>query len=624
MGRSWSNKGDTDGITPREWTLNVSAVAVFIWLFRVAELALPALHNPAGMTMSTDDAMRLAEVRDLIAGQSWFDLTQWRMNVPWGLPMHWSRLIDAPIAGIILLMRHFVGSHWAEIVAICMWPLVPLLGAWLAIGRIATHLADKKGGVIAVLLAAGAIVVLGYFLPGVIDHHNVQVALTLWAIVFVIEFAMYSSAAIGAAIVTVLSLAIGLEVLPYAVTTVLIVATLWVLRGAEIAPAVRRFGLTFAAASLVVLAGFTASHERFSAACDMFSGFYVTLAVVGGLALSAVTLVPVGTRPLLVRTVMVVGVGVSLVLLTSLIAPACFAGPYANVTPLIGQIFLARVQEVQSPVLNAATDWSFFFYGYIYAALGLAGCAFAVYLAPTERRTLAIVLCAFAAMSFAVMSIEVRGILFAVLVGLPGLAASMQLAIDRWATPGWRAALVTIAALAICNDISFAYAAAAGRSFTETEAQASARAQADSLSWYCFGQPSVAQLARQPRGRVAAFLDQGPAILAYSGHSVIAGPYHRNEQGILDTFNLFTKPPTVGAQIALRRGLDYVVVCRTSYDFNYYLQNSGNEGLLGRIAAHQIPAWLEPIPSVGSHGRVTIYRVLRAQLQTAAKHVTPS
>src|SRR5437763_9686188 len=50
---------------------------------------------------STDDAMRLVQIRDLLAGQNWFDLTQYRLNPPAGVPTHWSRLIDLPIALLI-------------------------------------------------------------------------------------------------------------------------------------------------------------------------------------------------------------------------------------------------------------------------------------------------------------------------------------------------------------------------------------------------------------------------------------------------------------------------------------------------------------------------------------------
>ena len=43
-----------------------------------------------------DDIMRLLEVRDWVGGQSWFDVTQYRLNPPAGAPMHWSRLVDVP------------------------------------------------------------------------------------------------------------------------------------------------------------------------------------------------------------------------------------------------------------------------------------------------------------------------------------------------------------------------------------------------------------------------------------------------------------------------------------------------------------------------------------------------
>ena len=597
----------------REFSLSVPAVAVFIWLFKVIEYVIPAYFHPSTIALSTDDAMRLALVRDLLAGQSWYDLTQWRMNVPFGLPMHWSRLIDAPIAGLILLFRQFLVPQSAETLAICVWPMLSLLAAWLAIGRIAQHLAGLKAGVIAILFGAAAAAVLGYFTPGVIDHHNVQVALTLWTLAFLIEIETNPRAANAAALLSVLSLTIGLEVLPYVVTSLLIIGALWISRGDEFSGAVRRFGLTFSLAAPLALALFAADHERFSAACDAYSGFYATLATFGGLGLASVTLLAAGTP--VRRALLFVGLGIAALLLVLAIAPACLAGPYGNVSPRINEIFLSRVQEVQSPILNAANDWPFFFYGTLYSAFGLLACIFSVFLVQQKNRLAAIIVASFAAMAFAVMSVEVRGVLFALLASLPGLAAATQLSIERWTRPGWRAALATIVALILLSNVSLAYAVSIGRNLLANPRAQAARAKADSESWYCFSQASVAQLAAQPRARVVAFLDQGPAILAYSAHSVIAGPYHRNEQGILDTFDLLTKNPEIGARIARRRAIDYVVVCRTSYDFSYYLNASGPQGLLGQLDTNHIPTWLAPLNSkVPPSEHVTVYRVLQDRL----------
>src|SRR5712664_3852165 len=76
-------------------------------------LAVPGIKTGVFDAMSTDDAMRLVEVNDLIAGQGWFDLMQYRLDPPGSL-MHWSRVIDAPLAALILMLRPLAGMAGAE------------------------------------------------------------------------------------------------------------------------------------------------------------------------------------------------------------------------------------------------------------------------------------------------------------------------------------------------------------------------------------------------------------------------------------------------------------------------------------------------------------------------------
>jgi hypothetical protein len=66
--------------------------------------------------------MRLQQVRDWLAGQSWFDVTQYRVDPPHGLPMHWSRLLDVPLAAVILLVRPFAGQPAGELAACIVVP----------------------------------------------------------------------------------------------------------------------------------------------------------------------------------------------------------------------------------------------------------------------------------------------------------------------------------------------------------------------------------------------------------------------------------------------------------------------------------------------------------------------
>ena len=67
----------------------------------------PTLPAAAG---DNDSMLRLVEIRDLIGGQGWFDLHQYRMGPQGGFVMHWSRLVDAPIAAIILVVSAFTGK----------------------------------------------------------------------------------------------------------------------------------------------------------------------------------------------------------------------------------------------------------------------------------------------------------------------------------------------------------------------------------------------------------------------------------------------------------------------------------------------------------------------------------
>src|SRR6202790_1181547 len=108
---------------------NPKIMIALLWAVVVCSLAAPAIKDAVFDAMSTDDAMRLVEVRDLIAGQGWFDLMQHRLDPP-GVSMHWSRVIDAPLAALIVMLRPLTGAAGAEAVTLILWPAL-LFGAAL-------------------------------------------------------------------------------------------------------------------------------------------------------------------------------------------------------------------------------------------------------------------------------------------------------------------------------------------------------------------------------------------------------------------------------------------------------------------------------------------------------------
>jgi hypothetical protein len=515
-----------------------------------------------GVALDTDSAMRLAGVRDLLHGQSWFDTSQHRLNTPYGLPMHWSRLVDAPLALLMLA---------GEGVALRAWPLLLFFGVLFVLARLAAAVSARAVPVV-LGLALLCVEIFGTFSPGDIDHHGLQLLLMLAALLGVVE-----KRPVLAAVAVALGLGVGLEVLPYAVVAILI-ASLW-LRDEPVKA--RVFGATLGTMAIGLRVLTTAWLYRDAPVCDTYSYFYSSLLFIGGGGLTIISVLP------RYRLVALASLVVLLLGLAALDNPACFAGPYAGMDPRMKTIFLARINEARSV-------WSFWQLapsqvvgGFCYGAFALA----MTWFAPRGRaRTLVLV---FGAMALVVASLQYRATPFLILFALPGLAAALTRLLDR------RSIVWLVVAVLVCNSAVFTLMGA----LLEGQDQVALRAMHFQAQEACGEEKAMGPLNALPPGRVAGFVDQGPAILAYTGDSAIAGPYHRDAAGILDTYDLFTGPNP--RAILAKRGIDYLMTCRAAPDWDFY---AARGGLMAQLAAGQVPDWLTP---AGTQGDVAVYRVRR-------------
>src|SRR5262249_51517526 len=126
-----------------------------------------------------DDAMRLVQVRAFLAGQSWFDLHEARIAPPFGYDTHWSRLIDAGLAGVLSILHAFAGQALAERLLGVLWPLLWVLPTMAGVVAIAWRLGGRDAAIVALLLVLVGEPAFQQFRPGRIDHHNVQIALSI-------------------------------------------------------------------------------------------------------------------------------------------------------------------------------------------------------------------------------------------------------------------------------------------------------------------------------------------------------------------------------------------------------------------------------------------------------------
>jgi len=130
----------------------LAPVVMIYWLaisIMALVIKLPTATDLIGA--DNDDIMRLVEVRDLLGGQGWFDMMQYRLGLADGTLMHWSRLVDLPIAATIKFLSLFMAMPLAEGVAATVWPLLVSLLLFVPLG-----LAGRRiGGVVTLHLVLG-------------------------------------------------------------------------------------------------------------------------------------------------------------------------------------------------------------------------------------------------------------------------------------------------------------------------------------------------------------------------------------------------------------------------------------------------------------------------------------
>src|SRR5436305_12030978 len=134
-------------------------VVLLVWLGFCGWFIFQKWHDIRWFGLGdTDDNMRIMQVRAWLHGQGWYDLRQYRLNPPFGANIHWSRLVDVPIAGLILGLRPFLGGPGAERWAVAIAPLIPYLLLLFSVATTALRLLRPTAYLLAFigLLLAGS------------------------------------------------------------------------------------------------------------------------------------------------------------------------------------------------------------------------------------------------------------------------------------------------------------------------------------------------------------------------------------------------------------------------------------------------------------------------------------
>ena len=553
-------------------------------------------------------------MRDFLAGQNWFDLTQYRLNPPDGVVTHWSRLIDLPLALLIRAGETLLPSALAERIVLTLWPTALLLVFFAGILRLARELAGDTAARVALIFAALMAPVLQHFRSGAIHHHGVQIVLMIWALFLFVRMGARPRDGALAGLLGALSVAIGQEMVPAVATLAVIVALRWVIEGERCARATVAYAVALAAGAVVLGAATVAPANYLTVHCDAISIAQVGALALGGCGLAVLAALP-GLHSIARRLAAAGGLALLLAAAVKIGAPQCLADPYAQLDPRLASQWLSSVSEARNlaSVLRDMPQHVPAFFGIPLAALVLGIVCYRRASGPQRWNWIA---CSATQAALLLVSIwQLRAVgganaLGAALVpaALLQMVAAPHSRLSYFGLP--RAALIAMLAL---NPVTLLALGSGVAHAVSASAVTTRRIVNSGDAGTCQRASDYAPLARLPRGRMLAFIDSGPFILMESQHAVLAAPYHRNQAGNNAMLDMFLAAPDDAKAKMAAHGIDTVAFCPGAPE-RYDYAAGAPAGLAAALARGDVPGFLERIPLPGSDLAVYRHTTLLAHL----------
>jgi hypothetical protein len=548
----------------------------------------------------TDDNLRMAQVRAWLSGQDWFDLRQYRLDPPAGANIHWSRIVDLPIAGLILLGRLFTSGANAERIAVAVAPLLPYLVLGLAIALSVRRLIAPAAFVVALgtLFFAGS--TNGMFMPLRIDHHGWQIAL-LAVVMAGLADPKPARGGVTAGLASALSLSIGLEMLIYLAIAAGAQVLMWVDD-----PGQRRrvagYGVSLAGGTALGFLLF-ASYANRSPVCDALSPVWLSDALLGGALLAILAWwLPAGWAR---RLIGAAAAGVLVAAFHAFAWPHCLSR-LEGVSPEVQRLWLDNVREAkplyehsQQVILLVAT----------LPIIGVFGWLALLWRNRSERdlfrRTLAPAAVALA--SALLLLWQTRAGPAAQMLAIPGAAAVAWILLPL----AWRARNPLLFTFGTAGAVLLGFGAAAplARNFLPAPPPTAREQAINRANRLCPSLAAMRPVAMQPRGTIFTFVDLAPRVIAVTRHNSIAGPYHRNGEAIGDVMKAFRgDAANARALIVGKHRAEYVLICPMMSQATVFMA-AAPRGFYAQLASGRVPAWLQPV-DLGRDSPLQLWRVV--------------
>lgn len=570
-------------------------IVLAIWFLLSATLIITSWSKiSSGVGWDPDDQLRLVQLRDFLNGQGWFDNRQYRLNPPDGALMHWSRLIELPLAAMILLSAPLFGQPVAEIIASTIVPLLLFGGIIFLIARVASQVGGQKAGIAAAVIASLSAPLVFQLRPMRIDHHGWQIFMAVLALASLFHaHARKSGLVLGIALAVWLH--ISLEGAPMSAAFFLFLGWRWLTNPAETARLLWTI-TAFAFASLALFYGTQLQGLRAGIYCDTVSPPHI-LAILAASAIMLPSLIW-APRQKILRAVTILSAGSAAAIMIALRAPECVSGAFGTLDPLVHEYWYIYVREGM-PVWHQGVGTAA-----VLLAGPVVGVISSLYLARRatgQDRTNLLALSFFSLYALILSLLVFRTVSVASAYAVIPAAALIAFVFAQYRRENnaFRRVMCVGAMLLLAVPGSFV------NSFINFLPNAGAskivRSSKDTAA--CESAQSVDALGALRTAKFIAPFDMAPMILARTEHKVLASGHHRNERAMHDHIQVFRSPPAFAHRLLNKRGIDYVALCPDEEELANYARKDP-KGLWAQMAKGKVPDWLEPMPVMGKGIRV--------------------
>lgn len=569
----------------------------------VALVTLPQFFSGRyfGIDLDPDSNTRLQQVRDLLAGQNWYDLTLKRLGVDGGTNMHWSRLADLGPAALLWLFSLFLEQAQSETAVTIVYPLLLIMPLAFALMWTTNRIIDGKlttqmclaVGVVAIQLE----ILLVHFVPGNLDHHNLQIIALLVFLGSCCGIRDFRSGLIGA-LGLIGGVTVGLDGVPAIIATIAILGCLWLWNPKAETQFLSGLGAGIIGLSLVSAVIFIPRPLSLQW-CDSWTVPVSAIMMgLGGFLLAASAMGErIQNRWILGAIAIVLGCALLGGLLLQF--PAC-RQPLPLSDPLIQLYWMSLGSENASLTMLYKSNPAFLA---IFAPVILALCAYVV---AVQRKWLLIqnsipLMGAFIA-SILLSCFYMRGMSMMSAILVPLLAGILTQIVSNSKTlvarlSAWLVFAPSASLLLVGGVLEWA----APKSEVQIETRSAS--QTSERNYACVVKSDLAKIRALPLGTIISPFGLTEYLLRYTNLQVAFAGYHRAYRSNLDIMRWLVDTPAHAHQAFQQHKVRYLTICPTSGQ-QVKMATDYPNSLIAAALGSRVPTWLKPVVQLQDGGMI--------------------